>query len=572
MKRKYMNRTLLVIVLVGYSALLFLLLVLDVQLLNRRVRNRREDVAEALSLAADTLQDHISAANQYLYSIYQEDTYFEKLSGALKDWDQYDNAYELKQLLELWRTMNEDWMGGYYIIYGQPGEPKFWYGTDADRISGEDSRELKEILLNGKSSAGSYFSFFARTSGGKDLWLIQYSAGNASVAVAIPMEGDAGSALADVAGIEETFFWSAGAADDQSEGLAESCDLTFLQESGETARNKKLGNRRLFARRVGSTDTWLLALADDSLLRTLTALEYVLLCVTAVSVAAVLLLYRILSRTMVRPMYALVGEMERIRDGQEEQIQELDMPFYELQLVNTVLGEMVEEIRAQRLLAYEEKLSRQEAELSFLQLQLNPHFYLNCLKTLNMMAVNAGQEDMQELILRISRYLRELLQSSRRTVALSEELSFTQNYVELQRLLSDRTIHYEVFSEEEAAGLEVPVLSVQTFVENSIKYAKMDPARKEISIRVTASLLRSEEGAILDLTVRDSGQGYPAELLSALNEREEGGSRSVGIRNLKQRVRLLCGEKAEFTFYNEDGAVSELLLPAGPRTGTGEDG
>ena len=36
---------------------------------------------------------------------------------------------------------------------------------------------------------------------------------------------------------------------------------------------------------------------------------------------------------------------------------------------------------------------------------------------------------------------------------------------------------------------------------------------------------------------------------------------AIGIRNVKQRCKLIYGDKAEYTFYNMQGAVSELILP-----------
>ena len=36
---------------------------------------------------------------------------------------------------------------------------------------------------------------------------------------------------------------------------------------------------------------------------------------------------------------------------------------------------------------------------------------------------------------------------------------------------------------------------------------------------------------------------------------------SVGINNLKRRCRLLYGDLVQYGFYNEPGAVSDLVLP-----------
>ena len=78
--------------------------------------------------------------------------------------------------------------------------------------------------------------------------------------------------------------------------------------------------------------------------------------------------------------------------------------------------------------------------------------------------------------------------------------------------------------------------------------------------------LETEDGRFLDICVRDNGAGYSEALLQQINDRPqaENGSTDnigVGIRNLQRRCELHFGGRAEYNFYNEGGAVSELILP-----------
>ena len=65
--------------------------------------------------------------------------------------------------------------------------------------------------------------------------------------------------------------------------------------------------------------------------------------------------------------------------------------FEELEQVNETLEVMVSEIKKQKLLFYEQTIEKQKAQLQYLQLQLKPHFYLNGLKTLNVLFRNGMQ-------------------------------------------------------------------------------------------------------------------------------------------------------------------------------------
>lgn len=74
--------------------------------------------------------------------------------------------------------------------------------------------------------------------------------------------------------------------------------------------------------------------------------------------------------------------------------------------------------------------------------------------------------------------------------------------------MTGRPVTSEITVDPEVEDWQIPILSVQTFVENSIKYARLGDARCPLEIQITASYLKTEEGDYLDLVVQDNGQGY----------------------------------------------------------------
>lgn len=107
----------------------------------------------------------------------------------------------------------------------------------------------------------------------------------------------------------------------------------------------------------------------------------------------------------------------------------------------------------------------------------------------------------------------------------------------------------------------IPTLGIQTFIENSLKYAKVGENGNTLLIRIYGQILDTENGKFLDIRICDNGNGYPNHVLQEINGETETEKSSVGILNLKRRCHILYGDKAEYYFYNEDGAVSELILP-----------
>ena len=76
----------------------------------------------------------------------------------------------------------------------------------------------------------------------------------------------------------------------------------------------------------------------------------------------------------------------------------------ELQRFGQTFNEMLTKINDLKLEAYEKKLDLKQAQLQYLQLQIRPHFYLNCLKSLYGMAEKKQYGEIQESILALSEY------------------------------------------------------------------------------------------------------------------------------------------------------------------------
>ena len=157
-----------------------------------------------------------------------------------------------------------------------------------------------------------------------------------------------------------------------------------------------------------------------------------------------------------------------------------------------------------------------------MQIQLSPHFYLNCLKTLNYMAIEKDTENMQEVILEISALMRYLLKNEAELVTVEEEIRNVKTYVHLQQLISSRTVECVIQVEPDLMQCEIPILAIQTFVENTFKYAV---AREETNIKVSIKgiMLNVEGESMMDFTIEDNGEGYPQEILDIINANEGSG-------------------------------------------------
>src|SRR5690606_6802536 len=103
-----------------------------------------------------------------------------------------------------------------------------------------------------------------------------------------------------------------------------------------------------------------------------------------------------LRRTILLPIQRIINSMKKIQgDNLHIRIEPYPTSF-EFQMVNDTFNHMMEQIEDLKIDVYEEQLGKQREELQRLQLQMNPHFYLNSLNMLYSLARVNKNELVQE--------------------------------------------------------------------------------------------------------------------------------------------------------------------------------
>ncbi len=116
------------------------------------------------------------------------------------------------------------------------------------------------------------------------------------------------------------------------------------------------------------------------------------------------------------------------------------------------------------------KLSNLEAQKQVLLQQLQPHFLFNALSTLKSL-ISENPEEGESYVVKLSEFLRYSVQAhTKEVVFLSEELRFTQDYIDLQKMRFGEALHCEVAIPDEIFSKKIPVYALQTLVENAIKH------------------------------------------------------------------------------------------------------
>ncbi len=192
---------------------------------------------------------------------------------------------------------------------------------------------------------------------------------------------------------------------------------------------------------------------------------------------------------------------------------------------------------AQRL-----RIEKQEAELNYLKSQTNPHFLFNTLN--NIYSLSRDKSDLApESIMRLSKILRFMLyEAGGQYIAIEQELKIMDDYIALERLRYDETLHINFNYDVEDMKQSMPPLLLIPLVENAFKHGV-----SETRSRPFVDIHLSVNKRILNFVVRNSTDGLPADPLVREN---------IGLSNLRRQLQLL------YTDYSLDIQQDESAFTA----------
>ena len=188
------------------------------------------------------------------------------------------------------------------------------------------------------------------------------------------------------------------------------------------------------------------------------------------------------------------------------------------------------------------------SRLAFLQAQMNPHFIFNTMNTIMAMCL---KDPMQayDLLGYFSHYLRSSLFSRDldRAYPVYEEVDLITAYLNIEKARFQDQIEYEIASDVPDDWLILPML-VEPLVENSVKHGKHGNTVLHIHVCLTV------EAQSLSVLVEDDGVGFDPEKQSHIAVDSEPYNHSIGLENVKARLKL---------YYNES-----LRVESAPGQGT----
>lgn len=177
-----------------------------------------------------------------------------------------------------------------------------------------------------------------------------------------------------------------------------------------------------------------------------------------------------------------------------------------------------------RLSIYLQKTEKGQlnAELSYLKMQIHPHFLFNTLNTIYSLAIRKDDRT-PDAIIKLSELMRYVIRdAAHHKVPLDKELAYISNYISLQQSGLDATVHLDYRTQGQPGDRQIAPLILIPFIENAFKYGVNPDEETEIRI-----ILEIKENQLHMLV---SNKKVPVTGI------DSGG---IGMQNARERLQLL---------------------------------
>ena len=331
----------------------------------------------------------------------------------------------------------------------------------------------------------------------------------------------------------------------------------------------KLNNLRF---RMNSSNYQILLSSMDVLYRLALVVIFI---VAAVGVAIIILVVR----SMIRPLTQLSITAHEVARGnlnvpvlpviREDEVGVVTRGFNQmLDSIRLNIRQQRESIEKQAQMKERELLMEthlKEAQLKYLQAQINPHFLFNCLNAGAQLAMLEDAERTGVFLEKMADFFRYNVRKMEDDALLWEEVEAVDNYIYILNVRFAGDIHYEKDVDEGIGDVRIPSMILQPLVENAIQHGIHDCMENG---KVRMSIHRSVN--VLEITVSDNGAGMTAEMIDkvmagkARNKGEDRYSTGIAVGNVIDRLELYYKQKGLLTIESSGpgkGTSVHITLP-----------
>ncbi|MEX0313625.1 MAG: sensor histidine kinase [Allomuricauda sp.] len=187
-----------------------------------------------------------------------------------------------------------------------------------------------------------------------------------------------------------------------------------------------------------------------------------------------------------------------------------------------------------------------QAQLNTLKGQINPHFMFNSLNNIRGLMLE-DVEKSREMLTKLSEILRySLTKNNINSISLEEELEIVDNYIDLSKIQFENRLEFVKEVEENMLSQQIPPMIIQLLIENAAKHGISNLKKGGRIV-----LMVKREGDLMKIQVKNTGK-----------LKLQKNTTQLGLKNIRQRLKLLYADKASFSLHEMDGeVVADIKIP-----------
>ena len=249
-------------------------------------------------------------------------------------------------------------------------------------------------------------------------------------------------------------------------------------------------------------------------------LEMISVLMFAVLAAFNIMLVILVTKNITKPLHELSIAANKVSAGELENTPEVKVHGKdEVGVVTVAFNQMVSSIpgyltRLRDSMEKEQQLKEKEilmeahlkdAQLKYLQAQINPHFLFNTLNTGAQLAMMENADKTCYFLEQVADFFRYNIQQEKKTATIDEELGLVDNFVYIMKVRFGNRLDFEKEIPVQTFKEEIPVMTLQPLVENCIKHGL-----KNKKVKVILSIQTEEKYIVISIS--DNGSGIPDQI------------------------------------------------------------
>ena len=310
---------------------------------------------------------------------------------------------------------------------------------------------------------------------------------------------------------------------------------------------------------ISNTDWFMVTvLPSPPLIHASNRLMIQIVLIYAVFLVLALIFANVLAHSITGRLSSVIRQMQTVRHGPPtpmESPQAHDEIGNLIDTYNYMTRKMEELMEKQAKAAEDLRI----AEFNSLQAQINPHFLYNTMDMINWMALQGQTDEISHAVQSLSRFYKLTLSRKKGISTIARELEHVTIYVQLQNMRYHDSIELITDIPDELSEYQIPKLTLQPVVENSILHGILEKESKSGTIVITGWM----ENEDIVLLISDDGVGISPEILSTIlsgNGKSQSGGTNIAVYNTHRRLQILYGKNYGLTYSSKPGEGTEVEI------------